>query len=199
MGFPGEEIVSKAIEKFSDGIIQKMEQAEAKRSREFAYQIRELEFYKGNYDKEIKKIFDSWFDFLQNTLIANNKNVDEPTKRHYQKEIDKFLKPENAITLKIQTMKYCGTETGKVLALFSQISYDISKDEAKTKFSVVYVTSLLLSTMKREVLGQEIDPTTILKVLLNDFEENVDLINEGRSYVEKRRKELGLTETLTIM
>lgn len=65
MGFPGEEIVSTAVEKLSDSLIQKMDHAEEKRNREFNYQLRELEFYKGNYDKEIKKIFDGWFDFYK--------------------------------------------------------------------------------------------------------------------------------------
>lgn len=49
MGFPGEEIVSAAIDKFGDGIIQKMDEAEARRNREFSYRLKELEFYKGNY------------------------------------------------------------------------------------------------------------------------------------------------------
>lgn len=48
MGFPGEEIVSTAVEKLSDTLIQKMDHAEEKRNREFTYQLRELEFYKGN-------------------------------------------------------------------------------------------------------------------------------------------------------
>ena len=66
-----------------------------------------------------------------------NKNVEESVKRHYQREIDKFTKPENAISLKIQTMKYCGTETGKILALFSQISYDQIRNEDVPKFAMV--------------------------------------------------------------
>lgn len=44
MGFPGEEIVSTAIEKFSEGVIQKMEESEARRDREFSYKLKELEF-----------------------------------------------------------------------------------------------------------------------------------------------------------
>ena len=35
MGFPGEELVSDAITKFGDGIIQKMNAAEEQRNREF--------------------------------------------------------------------------------------------------------------------------------------------------------------------
>ena len=194
MGFPGEEIVSTAVEKLSDTLIQKMDHAEEKRNREFTYQLRELEFYKRNYDKEIKKIFDEWFDFLQNTLIITNKNVEDSVKRQYQREVDRFSKPEKGISLKIQTIKYCGTETGKILALFSQISYDTNKRGNIPKFAMVYVTCLLLSVMKREVLGQIIDPRTILKVLLVDYEEMADTVNEAAAYVEERRSELYLKE-----
>lgn len=190
MGFPGEEIVSTAVEKLSDALIQKMDHAEEKRNREFTYQLRELEFYKGNYDKEIRKVFDGWFDFLQNTLLVANKNVDDAAKKHYQRELEKFTKPEHAVALKIQTMKYCGTETGKALALFSQISYDCGKDDTIPKFATVYVTCFLLSVMKKEVLGQDIAPLTILKVLLNDYEENAYVVNEGQAYVERRKSEL---------
>lgn len=190
MGFPGEEIISTAIDKFSEGVIQRMNEAEERRNREFTYKLRELEFYKGNYDKQIKKIFDEWFSFLQNVLIANNKKVEDSVKKHYQREIDKFMKPENMISLKIETMKYCGTQTGKVLALYNQITYDLNKDIEVPEFASVYVTCLLLSTMKREILGQEIAPMTIAKVLLNDYEEKADIINEGYAYVEDRRREL---------
>lgn len=127
-------------------------------------------------------------------MIVTNKNVEESVKRHYQREIDKFTKPENAISLKIQTMKYCGTETGKILALFSQISYDQIRNEDVPKFAMVYVTCLLLSVMKKEVLGQLIDPLTILKVLLNDCEENAGIVNEAVVYVEERRQRLRLDD-----
>lgn len=59
---------------------------------------------------------------------------------------------------------------------------------------MVYVTCLLLSVMKREVLGQIIDPRTILKVLLVDYEEMADTVNEAAAYVEERRSELYLKE-----
>lgn len=190
MAFPGEEIVRAAIDKFGEGIIQKMNAAEEQRNREFSYRLKELEFYKGNYDKEIKGIFSSWFDFLQNTLITSNKIIDENAKRDYQKKVDRFLKPENVISLKIQTMKYCGTKTGEALALFSQITFDATKDPNFPKFATVYVICLLLSVMKHEVLGQEIAPMTMLKVLLNDYEENKDIVNEGCAYVEERKQAL---------
>ena len=84
MGFPGEEIVSTAIEKFSEGVIQKMEESEARRDREFSYKLKELEFYKSNYDKEIKSIFDAWFNLLQNSLLSENRNLTEDQRKKYQ-------------------------------------------------------------------------------------------------------------------
>ena len=75
MGFPGEEIVSKAVEKIADGVIQKMEEAEARREREFTFRLKELEYYKSNYDKELKDIFNFWFEVVRITHIKDNKNL----------------------------------------------------------------------------------------------------------------------------
>lgn len=188
MGFPGEELVATALDKFSDGIIAKMNENEARRDREFSYKLKELEFYKGNYDKEIKGIFDGWFDLLQNSLLANNKNLAPEQQRKYKKALDESLKPDTALKLKIRTMKYGGTETGKALALFSQVSFD--KDAEYSKFDITYVICVLLSTLKQEILGQEIAPLTIIKVLINDYFENAELINESRCHIEEKRVEL---------
>ena len=103
MGFPGEEIVSTAIGKFSDGVMRKMDEGEARRNREFSYKLKELEFYKGNYDKEIKSIFFSWFNLLQNSLLASGKHLTVEQKKKYQKLRDDTLKPDNALKLKINT------------------------------------------------------------------------------------------------
>lgn len=190
MEFPGETIVSTTIEKISDGILKKMDESEARRDREFSYKLKELEFYKGNYDKEIKGIFDSWFNLLQNSLLADNKHLTAEQKKKYQKMLEEALKPDNALKLKINTMKYGGTETGKALALFSQVSFAIGNGEDCPKFATVYVICVLLSTLKREILGQDIAPMTILKVLLNDYLEKSDLINDSRCYVEEKQVEL---------
>lgn len=190
MGLPGEEIVSTAIEKFSDGIMRKMDEGEARRNREFSYKLKELEFYKGNYDKEIKDIFDSWFNLLQNCLLADNKHLSESQKKEYRGKRDASMTPDKAVKLMIKTIKYGGTETGKALALYSQISYSFGKDEKCPKFAVVYVICVLLSTLKRDILGQDITPVTILQVLLTDYFENSDVINESRCYVEEKMKAL---------
>ncbi len=190
MGFPGEELVTTAIEKFADGVIHKMDAAEERRNREFSYKLKELEYYKGNYDKEIRTIFEKWFDFLENTLVSTSTKASEDIKRQRQKKVENLLKYENAIRLKIDTMKYGGTETGKALALFSQLSYDTNKDDGTPKFAMVYAVCKLLSTLKKEILGQEISPLTILKILLNDYDEAADMINESRAYVEETNRQL---------
>ncbi|MCD8145579.1 MAG: hypothetical protein LUD79_09690 [Oscillospiraceae bacterium] len=188
MGFPGEELVAVAIEKFSDGVIKKMDESEARRNREFSYKLKELEFYKGNYDKEIKSVFDRWFDFLQYSLLSGNKHLTEDQRKSYKKKVNDFLKPDKALKLKIDTMKYGGTETGKALALFSQIGFTAEEDNPK--FDAVYGICILLSTLKHEILGQEIAPDTILKVLLTDYSEKSDMINESRVAVEKLKLDL---------
>lgn len=190
MGFPGEEVVSTAIEKFSDGVMRKMDEGEARRNREFSYKLKELEFYKGNYDKEIKGIFNDWFNFLQNSLLADNKHLTEEQKKTYKRKIAEILRPDKALKLKIDTMKYGGTETGKALALFSQITYAANNGEEMPKFAVVYVVCVLLATLKREILGQDITPLTIVQVLITDYFEKSDVINEGRCYVEEKWAEL---------
>lgn len=182
--------ITAALEAFSKGAIQKMEESEARRDREFSYKLKELEFYKGNYDKEIKNIFDGWFNLLQNSLLANSKHLAPEQKKKYQKALDDALKPDNAMKLKINTMKYGGTETGKALALFSQISFGAGNEEQVPQFVIIYVTCVLLSTLKREILGQDITPLTIVQVLISDYFEKSDLINESRCYVEDKMAEL---------
>lgn len=182
--------ITAALEVFSKEAIQKMEESEARREREFSYKLKELEFYKGNYDKEIKGIFDGWFNLLQNCLLADNKYLTADQKKKYQKARDESITPEKAVRLMINTIKYGGTETGKNLALYSQISYSIGKDENCPKFAIVYVICILLSTLKREILGQEIAPITIIQVLTTDYIEKSDVINESRCYVEEKMKAL---------
>jgi hypothetical protein len=184
MSFPGEELIATTFEKVVDSAIHKMDQAEARRDREFSYKLKELEFYKGNYDKEIRSIFDDWFNLLQNSLLAKRKDITEEQRKKYEKALNESLKPDTAVKLKIKTIKYGGTETGKALALFSQISYE--QQEERPFFSSVYVICFLLSTLKREILGQTIEPITILQILLTDYFEKLDVINEARAYVEEK-------------
>ena len=178
---PGEDIISTAIEKFSDGIIHKMDEAEQRRNREFAYRLKELEFYKGNYDKEIKEIFESWFGLLQNIMLSTNPNLTEATRQKYAQKVNDTVSAEKGIRLKIRTLMFCGTQSAKALALFNRIS--IKHAEIENKFASVYVTCLLLSVLKKDVLGQELPPLILVQSIFNDYEKNIGIIEEGVRYV----------------
>ena len=184
MSFPGEELIASAIDNVTNAALHKLDVAEAQRNREFAYSIKELEYYKGNYDKELKNTFENWFGFLENLIVATSNNASDEIKRQKQKRIDETLKFENAIKLKINTMKYGGTETGKALALFSKVSHEYKRTKSVPSFAMIYVICKLLSVLKRDILGQDITPLTMLKILLIDYDEYSDVINDSRAYVE---------------
>ena len=61
--------INTIIEKVSDGVIAKMNMNEEKRNREFTYQLKELEFYKSNYENDLKDIFD--FSAITTSLTNN--------------------------------------------------------------------------------------------------------------------------------
>ena len=85
-GMPFEGVISTAIEKIADGVITKMNHAEERRNREFTYQLKELEFYKSNYEKDLKDIFDYWFEVVRIVHIKDNIHLTEPErKRHNEK------------------------------------------------------------------------------------------------------------------
>lgn len=181
MGFPGEEIVSKAVEKIADGVIQKMEEAEARREREFTFRLKELEYYKSNYDKELKDIFNFWFELVRITHIKDNKNLTSQEKEKHQKQYNEMMKVDKIARYKMNTLKYGGKETGRVFAMESKLHQEQYKDQPKS--TALYMWCSILAVLKKEILGQEIDPTDIIQVLVNDFNDNIDAINEAKDYI----------------
>ena len=80
LSVPFESTINTAIEKIADGVIAKMNHAEEKRNREFTYQLKELEFYKSNYEKDLKDIFDYWFELVRIIHIKDNEKLLEVKK-----------------------------------------------------------------------------------------------------------------------
>lgn len=181
MGFPGEEMISTAIEKFSDGIIQKMNEAEAKRDREFTLKLKELEFYKTQYTKELKEIFDYWFDLVRVTHIKDNKNISEQERNNYERRYKDLMKVDKIALYKMNTLKYGGKETGRIFAMQSKILQPAySNQPASTAF---YLWCTILCVLKHDILGQELDPLDVIQVLVNDYDDNEGQIIEARRYV----------------
>ena len=117
MEFPFESTVNTAIEKIADGVITKININEERRNREFTYQLKELEFYKSNYEKDLKDIFDYWFELVRMAQIQNNEKLTEPERAKYSKELTKYLSVDKISRYRMNTMKYGGKETSRILAI----------------------------------------------------------------------------------
>lgn len=181
MNFPGEELVSTAIETLSDGLIKKMDEAESKRDREFTYKLKELEFYKAGFDKELRDIFDYWFDIVRVTHIKDNKNLSEQEKNKYEKKYNEMISVDKIARYKMNTLKYGGTETGRVFAIENKLHQSKYEDQPKTV--ALYIWCAILSVLKKEILGQELDPLDVVRVLVNDYDENEENIIQAKEYV----------------
>lgn len=165
MGFPGEEIVTKAVESLSSSLIKKMDAAEARREREFSLKLKELEFYKSNYDKELKKIFDYWFELVRVVLIKDNKNLSQAERDKYAKEYGEYLKVDKVSKYKMDTLKYGGKETGRVFAIETKLHQ--TEYQEKPEMTTLYMWCAILAVLKRDILGQEIEVTDIIQVTVS--------------------------------
>ena len=131
MEIPFESTVNTAIEKVADGVIAKININEERRNREFTYQLKELEFYKNNYEKDLKDIFDYWFNLVRVTSIKDNKNLTEEAKKKYYKQYNDLTNLEKIARYKMNTLKYGGTETGRILALQNKLLQPEYSDQPK--------------------------------------------------------------------
>ena len=83
----------------------------------------------------------------------------------------------------MNTLKYGGTETGRVFALESKLHQKKYKDQPDS--TALYMWCAILSVLKKEILGQDLDPLDIIQVLVNDYDDNEKQILNARKYIEK--------------
>ena len=183
MNFPGEELVSTAIETLSDGLIKKMDEAEAKREREFAYKLKEIEFYKSGFDKELRDIFDYWFDIVRVTHIKDNPNLTTQEKEKYEKKYKEMLSVDKIARYKMNTLKYGGSETGRVFAIENKLHQ--KKYDNQPPMVALYMWCAILSVLKKEILGQELNPLDVVQVLVNDYDENEKSMIKAKNFVAR--------------
>lgn len=91
MEVPGESVVNTIVEKVSDGIIAKMNINEERRNREFTYQLKELEFYKSGYDKELRSLFDYWTELVWLAQFKDNGCLSQSEKEKYNKRYNELI------------------------------------------------------------------------------------------------------------
>lgn len=181
MGFPGEEIVTKAVESLSSSLIRKMDAAEARRERDFSLKLKELEFYKSNYDKELKKIFDYWFELVRVVLIKDNKNLSQAERDKYAKEYAEYLKVDKISKYKMDTLKYGGKETGRVFAIETKLHQ--TEYQEKPEMTALYMWCAILAVLKRDILGQEIEVADIIQVIVNDYDTHIEEVSSAKEYI----------------
>ena len=177
-----EKIISTAVEKFSNDVIKKMEEAETRREREFTYKLKELEYHKSNYDKELKSIFDFWFECVRITHIKDNENLTPTEKANYKKKYDDMVKVDKISKYKINTLKYGGKETGRIFAIENKLHQE--KYKQQPHLTALYMWCAILSVLKKEILGQEISPFDIIQVFVNDYDDHEEEIKETVEYIK---------------
>lgn len=183
MEFPGENIAATVAEKVSDIVIAKMNINEEKRNREFTYQLKELEFYKSGYDKELRALFDYWTDLVWLAQLKDNELLSEQERKRYNKQFDDMIKVDKIAKNKINTIKYGGKETGRVLALQSKLQQAKYKDQPM--LVMVYMWCSIIAVLKREILGQTISTIDIMQILITNLDESIDEIKKSQNYISK--------------
>ena len=83
----------------------------------------------------------------------------------------------------MDTLKYGGKEICRVLVLYSQMQHHPFMND--NPIGHVYLFCKVLSVIKRDILGQDVDPLNIIKVLINDYSENEKEVLRSRKYIEK--------------
>lgn len=183
MEIPGEGLISTAIEQVVAGVQIKVSQIEESRNREFLYQMKELEFYKSNYEKDMKGIFDYWFDVVRITHIKDNLHLTEQERQKYNKKFSELVYVDKIAQYKMNTLKYGGRETGRILALQNKLQQKFYDD--KPRETELYLWCRILAVLKKDILGQDLDPLDILRVLVNDYDEHEKEIIAAKNYVDK--------------
>ena len=190
MELPLENLVSTAIEQISTGVQLKISQIEEQKNRDFTYQLKELEFYKSNYEKDLKDIFNYWFDVVRVTHIKDNKNLTSAERQKYEKQYNELLKVTKISKYKMNTLKYGGLETGRILSLESTLHN--KKYENQPETTAMFVWCTVLSVLKKEILGQDTEPLDIIRVLVNDLydDDNYENLMKGKKYAIKVYKDI---------
>ena len=84
---------------------------------------------------------------------------------------------------KMNTLKYGGRETGRILALQNKLQQKFYDD--KPRETELYLWCRILAVLKKDILGQDLDPLDILRVLVNDYDEHEKEIIAAKNYVDK--------------
>ena len=183
MEFDKDENMSAKIDSLSESIIRKMDEAETRRDREFMLKLKELDFYKNNYTKELRDIFDYWFDIVRITHIKDNEHISEQERTRYEKKLKELLYTDTVSKYKMNTLKYGGPETGRILAMENKLHQSGYCDQPP--MTALYIWCAILCVLKKEILGQDLSPIDVIQVMVNDFDENEESVIAAKKYIRE--------------
>ena len=82
------------IEQITAGILLKISQNDEIKNREFLFKMKELEFYKSNFEKDLKDIFNYWFELVMLSFIKDNEHIDEKKNKELNAKFNRLLSIE---------------------------------------------------------------------------------------------------------
>ena len=170
------------IEQITAGILLKISQNDEIKNREFLFKMKELEFYKSNFEKDLKDIFNYWFELVMLSFIKDNEHIDEKKNKELNAKFNRLLSIEIVSSYKMKTIKYGGVATSKILAIQNQMSFKQSGQEPR--FAAAYVFCKILAVLKEDILGQKLDAMDIIKCFINDFDDYSDELKDAQRYIE---------------
>lgn len=124
-----------------------------------AHDIQIESYFKQLGGKEQQKVLDKWTDFLV--------DMDKTTKEYNIKTpgaLDRYNK------LMHDTIVYGSDRTVKILASYNHFTFIIEDSKEKSYQMIVYI-AFLVSSLKEDFSGYHIDPLTLLKINITDFDD----------------------------
>ena len=113
--------------------------------------------------------------------------MSEQERKRYNKQFDDMIKVDKIAKNKINTIKYGGKETGRVLALQSKLQQAKYKDQPM--LVMVYMWCSVIAVLKKEILGQFISTIDIMQILITNLDDNMEEIKKAKEYIKKVYKE----------
>ena len=63
------------------------------------------------------------------------------------------------------------------------------KYDDKPEMTALYIWCAILAVLKKDILGQELDPTDVIRILVNDFDDHEQDVEETKKYIKNIYKD----------
>lgn len=147
-----------------------------------SYELQVDSYYRDISIKEVSALIEKWY-----LLVFDNEKI-------LSKNETKNIKIIKEVTN--DTIAYGSRETIRRLAVFQNYNYEnylLKKDEQEDEcnklkevtFIGMYLMCYVISSLKKDFTGEGIDPEDLIKIKLNNYNENVEFLLE--CHIEAKR------------